>query len=146
MAEFKFSLEKVLNYREQLENEAKARLGSLQEKSRALKEHYRNLKEDEQIQENKLCNTPFSENGQRWLLDNYIKALRQDMLQTQKDIASVDEEIEQAKKELAEKAKDRKIMEKLKEKHFENFKKEEQLKEQRNLDEIASIRFKTQTY
>lgn len=37
-------------------------------------------------------------------------------------------------------------MEKLKEKHFELYKKEEQLKEQRNLDEIASIRFKTQTY
>ncbi len=38
------------------------------------------------------------------------------------------------------------VMEKLKEKHFELYKKEEQLKEQRNLDEIASIRFKTQTY
>lgn len=146
MAEFKFSLEKVLNYREQLENEAKARLGFLQEKSRMLKEHYRSMKEEELLHEEKLCATPFSESGERWLLDNYIKALRQDMIQTQKNIAGVDEEIAQAKQDLAQKSKDKKVMEKLKEKHFENFKKEEQLKEQRNLDEIASIRFKAQTY
>lgn len=146
MAEFKFSLEKVLKYREQLENEAKARLAGLQKKSQTLKNHYAALKSEEQLQEQKLAKTPLSESGERWLIDMYIKAVRQDIAQTQKSIAQTDSEIEQAKLVLAEKAKDRKIMEKLKEKHFENYKKEEQLKEQRNLDEIASIRFKTQTY
>ena len=88
----------------------------------------------------------YNEMGERWLIDTYIKALRQDIQQTQKNIAMLETQIKKTQAELAEKAKDRKIMEKLKEKHFEHYKKEEQLKEQRNLDEIASIRFKAQTY
>lgn len=146
MAGFKFSLEKVLKYREQLENEAKALAAGLQQKSQALKDRYAQLKQEERLQEQKLAATPFSQSGERWLIDMYIKAIRQDIAQTQTDIAKTDAELEQAKRVLAEKSKDRKIMEKLKEKHFEQYKKEEQLKEQRNLDEIASIRFKAQTY
>ena len=146
MAGFKFSLEKVLKYREQLENEAKALAAGLQQKSQALKDRYAQLKQEERLQEQKLAATPFSQSGDRWLIDMYIKAIRQDIAQTQTDIAKTDAELEQAKRVLAEKSKDRKIMEKLKEKHFEQYKKEEQLKEQRNLDEIANIRFKAQTY
>lgn len=146
MAGFKFSLEKVLKYREQLENEAKALAAGLQQKSQALKDRYAQLKQEERLQEQKLAATPFSQSGDRWLIDMYIKAIRQDIAQTQTDIAKTNAELEQAKRVLAEKSKDRKIMEKLKEKHFEQYKKEEQLKEQRNLDEIASIRFKAQTY
>lgn len=146
MAGFKFSLEKVLKYREQLENEAKALAAGLQQKNQALKDRYAQLKQEERLQEQKLAATPFSQSGDRWLIDMYIKAIRQDIAQTQTDIAKTDAELEQAKRVLAEKSKDRKIMEKLKEKHFEQYKKEEQLKEQRNLDEIANIRFKAQTY
>lgn len=146
MAVFKFSLEKVLNYKEQLEKEAKAVLADLTGKSQKEKARYASLKDEELEQEKKLAQTPLSEQGQRWLLDNYIRAIRQDIKQTQINIAKLDEEIGKARQVLAEKSKDRKIMEKLKERHFEIFKKEEQLKEQRELDEIASIRFKAQTY
>lgn len=146
MAVFKFSLEKVLNYKEQLEKEAKAVLAELTGKSQMEKARYASLKDEELEQEKKLAETPLSEQGQRWLLDNYIRAIRQDIKQTQINIAKLDEEIGKARQVLAEKSKDRKIMEKLKERHFEIFKKEEQLKEQRELDEIASIRFKAQTY
>ena len=146
MAGFKFRLEKVLLYKEQLEKEVKAKLAELNAQREQLKKRYESLKQDELFQEQKLSQTPVNEMGERWLLDNYIKALRQDIQQTQKNISMLEMQIEKTRKELAEKAKDRKIMEKLKEKHFEYYKKEEQLKEQRNLDEIASIRFKTQTY
>ncbi len=146
MAGFKFRLEKVLLYKEQLEKEVKAKLAELNAQREQLKKRYESLKQDELFQEQKLSQTPVNEMGERWLLDNYIKALRQDIQQTQKNISMLEMQIEKTRKELAEKAKDRKIMEKLKEKHFEYYKKEEQLKEQRNLDEIASIRFKAQTY
>lgn len=146
MAGFKFRLEKVLLYKEQLEKEVKAKLAELNAQREQLKKRYESLKQDELFQEQKLSQTPVNEMGERWLLDNYIKALRQDIQQTQKNISMFEMQIEKTRKELAEKAKDRKIMEKLKEKHFEYYKKEEQLKEQRNLDEIASIRFKAQTY
>ncbi len=146
MAGFKFRLEKVLLYKEQLEKEVKAKLAELNAQREQLKKRYESLKQDELFQEQKLSQTPVNEMGERWLLDNYIKALRQDIQQTQKNISMLEMQIEKNRKELAEKAKDRKIMEKLKEKHFEYYKKEEQLKEQRNLDEIASIRFKAQTY
>ena len=146
MAGFKFALEKVLQYKEQLENEVKAKLADLGAKKQMSEKRLAGLKQDELFQEQKLSKTPVHETGERWLIDNYIKAIRQDIQQTQKNIALLDTRIEQTRIELAEKAKDRKVMEKLKEKHFELYKKEEQLKEQRNLDEIASIRFKAQTY
>lgn len=146
MAGFKFRLEKVLLYKEQLEKEVKSKLAELNAQSKYLKERYASLRQDELFQEQKLSQTPINEMGDRWLLDNYLKALRQDIQQTQKNITMLDAQIENTRKELAEKAKERKIMEKLKEKHFEHYKKEELLKEQRNLDEIASIRFKAQTY
>lgn len=146
MAGFKFALEKVLQYKEQLENEVKSKLANLNAQKERLKERYANLKNEELFQEQKLSQTPVTEMGERWLIDTYIKAIRQDIQQTQKNIAMLDTQIEQTRLELAQKAKDKKVMEKLKEKHFERYKKEEQLKEQRNLDEIASIRFKAQTY
>lgn len=146
MAGFKFRLEKVLLYKEQLENEVKSKLASLNAQKKRLNERYASLKQDEFFQEQKLSQTPVNEMGERWLIDTYLKALRQDIQQTQKNIAMLEAQIQKTQAELAEKAKDRKIMEKLKEKHFEHYKKEEQLKEQRNLDEIASIRFKAQTY
>ena len=146
MAGFKFALEKVLQYKEQLENEVKSKLANLNAQKERLKERYANLKNEELFQEQKLSQTPVTEMGERWLIDTYIKAIRQDIQQTQKNIAMLDTQIEQTRLELAQKAKDKKVMEKLKEKHFERYKKEEQLKEQSNLDEIASIRFKAQTY
>lgn len=146
MAGFKFRLEKVLLYKEQLEKEVKSKLAELNAQREQLKQRYASLKQDELFQEQKLSQTSVTEMGERWLIDNYIKALRQDIQQTQKNIGMLDAQIEKTRMELAEKAKDRKIMEKLKEKHFEHYKKEEQLKEQRNLDEITSIRFKAQTY
>jgi flagellar FliJ protein len=146
MAGFKFALEKVLQYKEQLEKEVKSKLANLNAQKERLQERHASLKKDELFQEQKLGQTPVTEMGERWLIDNYIKALRQDIQQTQKNIAMLDRQIEQTRLELAQKAKDKKVMEKLKEKHFERYKKEEQLKEQRNLDEIASIRFKAQTY
>lgn len=146
MAGFKFALEKVLQYKEQLENEVKSKLANLNAQKERLKERYESLKQEELFQEQKLSQTPVTEMGERWLIDNYIKAVRQDRQQTQKNIAMLDTQIEQTRLELAQRAKDKKVMEKLKEKHFERYKKEEQLKEQRNLDEIASIRFKAQTY
>jgi len=146
MAGFKFALEKVLLYKEQLEKEAKSKLANLNAQKERLKERFASLKKDEFFQEQKLSQTPINEMGERWLIENYLKALRQDIQQTQKNMAMLDTQIEQARIELAQKAKDKKVMEKLKEKHLERYKKEEQLKEQRNLDEIASIRFKAQTY
>lgn len=146
MAGFKFSLEKILTYREQLENEAKMEFAKVQTKLIAEKKRYADLKNEEILYEKKLAATPLSDLGERWLLDNYLRAVRADIVQTQLNIAKLDEELKEAQRHLAEKAKDKKIMEKLKEKHFELFKRQEHEKEQREFDEIASIRFKAQTY
>ncbi len=146
MAGFKFSLEKILSYREQIENEAKMQVAKIQTMLNAEKKRYADLKNEETLQEKKLANTPLSDLGERWLLDNYLRAIRADIVQTQQNIARIDVELKDAQAILAEKAKDKKIMEKLKEKHFELFKRQEHEREQREFDEIASIRFKTQTY
>ncbi len=146
MASFKFSLERILSYREQQENEAKAEYAKVQAKLNAEKKRFADLKNEELLNEKKLAETPLSDLGERWLLDNYLRAVRADIVQTQQNIARIDIELDKAQKHLAEKAKDKKIMEKLKEKHFEIFKRQEHEKEQREFDEIASIRFKAQTY
>ena len=63
MAGFKFALEKVLQYKEQLENEVKAKLADLGAKKQMSEKRLADLKQDELFQEQKLSKTPVHETG-----------------------------------------------------------------------------------
>lgn len=146
MAVFRFSLEQVLVYRTQLEDKAKSEFGKAQSAVNQEKYRQNELRENLYAHENKLTNLPVSELGERWLIENFMKALRADIEQSKKNLINLEKKAEVARSQLALAAKDRMIMDKLKEKHEKAFKFEELQKEQREFDEIASIRFKAPTY
>ena len=73
--------------------------------------------------------------------NNYLGVLKDRIIRQTAVIKKAEEYVEEKRLELVEAMKERKIMEKLKEKDRELFIKEEQLKEQKIQDEIVSYRY-----
>jgi len=73
--------------------------------------------------------------------NNYLGVLKERIIKQDAAIKRAEEFAEKKRLELVEAMKERKIMEKLKEKDFEEFKIAEQLKEQKIQDEIVSYRY-----
>ena len=73
--------------------------------------------------------------------NNYLGVLKERIIKQEAVIKKAEELVETKRLELVEAMKERKIMEKLKEKDYETFVKEEQLKEQKIQDEIVSYRY-----
>lgn len=145
MANFKFSLEQVLVYRTQLEDQAKSAFGIAQTNMVCEQDRQAGLVEEMHAQEVELSNNITDLDG-RWLIENYMKALRTDIMQSHKKIHALGLLVQEARTKLLLCAKDKMILEKLKEKHEIAFKFEELQKEQREYDEIASIRFQAPSY
>ncbi len=146
MATFKFSLEKILIYRTRLEDEAKAELGRLNRGLLLEKQRLELLQRDLEEKEVTLSRTGFDKSGERWLLENYIKALRQDIGQSILNVKKLEARIEKALEHVINCSKEKKVLEKLKEKHEKQFKQDEHYKEQREFDEITSIRHQALSY
>ena len=146
MANFRFSLEQVLVYRTQLEDKAKAELGSVISDMNREQARQEALVEDMYEQERQLGVVGVANLGDRWLIESYIKALRVDIRQSIKQVKTLELMVQKSREKLTLCAKDKMIMEKLKEKHEKAFKLDELQKEQREFDEIASIRFQAPSY
>lgn len=146
MAPFRFTLEQVLRYREQLKEQAQVEFARVQ--AALLNEQQRAEQLQVMLEESqgKYHNLPPSEQGERWLLEHFIRGLREDIAVTLQRIRVLMGDVEKARLVLATRAKDHKILEKLKEKQADRHAQEERLKEQRIYDETASIRFKAQTF
>lgn len=143
---FTFKMQKVLDYREQLEEEAKVHLARVQqllleEQRRA--ESIRSLLAE---QEATLYDSPLNDSGQRWLLEHFIKGLRTDLSGAVLRVRSLHQTFEEARQILRHRAKERKILDKLKSRQNEHYTLEERLKEQRTYDETATLRYKASTF
>lgn len=82
MSGFRFSLQQVLDYREQLKEQAQVAYARVQtellrEETQA--ESLRRLLSD---QEGKLFSTLPGDQGERWLLENYVRGIRADLNET----------------------------------------------------------------
>ncbi len=75
------------------------------------------------------------------LLDNYIFKLKESIKYQAIKINNLNMELKQIELRLFQAQKERKVLENLKEKKYQEYLKEENLKEQKFLDEIASISF-----
>lgn len=139
MSTFRFSLEQVLVYRKQLEEQAmlffaravEARDARLREKA-ALEEAAADARA-------KLVATLDAD--ERWLISGYVTALTQDLQRAVRDLIALEEEVDRARADLTQKAQDRKLLEKLKEKQATRHRLAETHKEQQNYDDIATIRY-----
>ncbi len=138
---FRFNLQKVLDYREQLEEEAKVQLAKAQAELKKGEERFNNLKNEIKRSEEASLGKLMSP-GERWLQDQYLKGLYSDINEAALQVRMLRQMVEEARKNLAARAIDRKLLDKLKEKKKHQFIKAEQKQEQNFNDEIATIRYK----
>ena len=141
---FRFKLQKVLEYREQMEEEAKVRLAEAtmrhDEAVRALQQAQQALEAERQHQ----TVDPLMSAAERWVSDQYIKGLTNDVHMADMQERMTAQVQEEARKMLAVRALDRQMLDKLKDRQRRNYQHEELQKEQHFNDEIATIRFKAQ--
>ncbi|MGB7460373.1 MAG: flagellar export protein FliJ [Carnobacterium jeotgali] len=139
MAKYQFSMEKVLDWRSDTEEEKKKNLVQVQQSKQQQETILRRL-----INENiKIKNDSLSTNRIDVLRrQNLYKDMIDEKIIHQKNIVSkAEKEVEMARIELMEAHKDRKVMEKLKEKEYTFTMEQEKQEEQKQLDEMATLSF-----
>lgn len=140
---FQFKLQKALDYREHLEEEAKMRLGAAEKALEESRLHLAKLQDEMRACEEKIANGPFMQSGERWLMEQYQKGLRADIAAAEMNVRMKTQIVQEARNVLSARAIDKKMLEKLKERQKGQFIRQEQLTEQHFNDEIATLRYKT---
>ena len=141
MGAFTFSLEQVLCYRKQLEEQA------MQAVALAVLERDKRSREKDELDallaqsRQKLANPALLDADERWLITGYVSALIYDIEKAKQDLAVLEERVDRARTVLIQKAQDKELLERLKEKQANRHRLAENHKEQQNYDDIATIRF-----
>lgn len=140
MAKYKFSLEKVLEWRVDGEKTVAKSFALTQ---RELDEQHivlnQYILEIEEIKEKIVKLNNILELKQMYLLKQIVELKIENQLVL---IEKTKEDLERIRLELLEAQKNRKIMEKLKEKDYDAYKEEVIMSEQKELDEMAVLKFK----
>lgn len=145
MAAFRFSLQQVLDYREQLSEQARVELAKVTTAVISEERKVQELQEVIRTQETNLSSLDLNNIGERWLLENFIKGLQEDLHTSLTQLQTLQNALKEAQERVAQLAKEHKVLEKLKSKQAERHAKNERQKEQQNYDETASIRFNSKT-
>ncbi|WP_165175008.1 flagellar export protein FliJ [Desulfovibrio sp. ZJ369] len=143
---FRFAMQKVLDYREQLEEEAKVRLAEAERRLQEAQKRLDQLRGELERAADRLRDNPLMEAGERWLQEQYITGLRADVAAASLQERMMDQMAQEARKLLAARAIDKKLLEKLKERQKKHFIRAEQLQEQRFNDETATLRYKAPAF
>ncbi len=134
---FKFSLEQVLKYRTQLEQKAKAHFATVESERIKAQQKFDELTAS-LIEQQAQLTALTGDIDSRWLIESFIKGLKVDLRTASDWLKHWDKEVEKARIELTEKAKEKKILEKLKEKQEQKYVHEEKLNEQKFFDELTA--------
>jgi flagellar FliJ protein len=140
---FHFSLQKVLDYRSQLEEQARMALAQAQAAyaeqvrrteslRKRLAEHERNLYHDNQVNADEL-----------WLWRNYRQRLLDELRSAEARMLELAKEVNRRRREAVERSKDKKLLEKLKTQQALRHEQEEQYQEQKAFDETATLRYQS---
>lgn len=141
---FKFKLEKILDYRKQAEEQAKQTLAEAQRLHKAQEEVVQDLESKITVHHRKEYDKLSA--SDLWLWRQYDDALKQDLHAANNRLKQLVLNLQKARMIAVEKSKDRKLLEKLKENKAGKYYEEESLKEQKEYDEMATIRFKPQNF
>ena len=143
MARFVYKLQNVLNLKERLEEQQKIAFAEAESKR---DEELFKLQTYEKTKDN--CEARLKEAALGAVNVDEIKHINRDIKATkyliedqEKVLEKAEAEVEKQRTLLADAVKERKIHEKLREKAFENFLKEEEAKEKVSIDELVSARY-----
>lgn len=141
---YKFSLQNVLEWRKDQEDEAKINL--IQAKNTLENEqHYleKLIKENIHLKEKAALNNRVEAMRQD---DLYRKVLNDKIIQQKLIVEQMEHDVKRAEAALLKAHQDKKVMEKLKEKEEQEYYDEVEAIEQKNLDEFATMTFGRQAY
>lgn len=138
---FKFGLEKVLEYREMLEDQAMQVMvlarTRFQQQQAKLETMRIQLAEAEMQLSQRLDVTA----ADLWLWKSYREAAERDIREATRVLQKLAKELQAARQVLVSRAKDRKLLEKLKDKQAERHAREGERAEQKEFDEGAALRY-----
>lgn len=140
MRPFRFKLEKVLDYRGQLEDQARMALANAQAAHRAQEAYLEDLSGKLHAHISKQQESMRSE-GDLWLWRQYKDALEDDIAAARVKLRELASKLQKARAEAIRRSKDRKLLEKLKENQARKHHEAENLREQKENDEMATIRY-----
>lgn len=146
MASFRFKLQQVLDYRSQLEEQARLHFARAQHEYEQQERHVAKVRETLAEYQRKLYECPRGSQHDYWLLENYVKSLNVDLSSALQSLNLLTQVREGARTELVQRAQERKLLEQLKAKQAERHAKEEKLSEQRTYDETATLRFRPPSF
>ena len=140
MARFRYKMQSILDIKEKLETKAKQDFAQANQ---------RLMEEEEKLDALKRRKEAYLEEGiqirlqvidVRKIRENKMAVMRMDeyILQQSKEIAKAQKQVERARAALQQVMQERKVHEKLKEKAFQEFMKEEQQKENSQIDELTT--------
>lgn len=139
MSNYQFSLTKVLNWRESVESVAKSDFltqKTLQEEQEQKLLAIKKASEDLKVSSVRFNNINLMR--QQYLYKNYLA----EQIEVEEGyLAKVTQETERELAIFLQAKKERKIMDKIKEKHYENFLFQQKSIEQKELDEMGSLRY-----
>ncbi|MCL1940178.1 MAG: flagellar export protein FliJ [Desulfovibrionaceae bacterium] len=142
MAPFRFRLEQVRLYRKQLEERAMQALAQAVAHRDALKEHIAALQQALVEQHARLSRAEDLEAAERWLIQNYASGLKEDLRNARIALEEAEDAVDQCRADLVQKAKERGLLDTLKEKQAAKHLQLERQQEQRTYDETATLRYK----
>jgi flagellar FliJ protein len=142
MPPFRFRLEQVRRYRKQLEEQAMQRLAAaIMERDRILTR--RDAMEKELCGHRlRLCRPDLLDSAERSLTLDYIAALSRDMEDCAKALDAAEEQVDIRRRQLAEKAVERQLLDRLEERQADRHKATERKQEQQRNDETVTLRYK----
>lgn len=138
---FRFSLEKVLEYRKQTEDQARLAFSQAQAAEREQRQLLDRLRKE--LAE---CLDEMSRLGQMrspelWLWSGWRQHLEMDTKEAEAELGRRTQMLEACRQELVTRATERKLLEKLRSKQAHRHAWEEQQREQNEFDEAATLRF-----
>ncbi|MEF2232115.1 MAG: flagellar export protein FliJ [Pseudodesulfovibrio sp.] len=142
---FSFKLERVLDYRGQLEEQAKGELSRAQRVFDAQSAAVAGLEALFAEHMTKEMESHKSVNDM-WLWRQYREALQRDLVRERTALRELELKLQQRREEAVERSRDRKLLEKLKETQARKYNEEASAREEKENDEMAAIRHRPQDF
>lgn len=144
MVKFNFKLERVLNYKQTLEDYKKNKFGLVQQKLNKEEAILNDFNEYKKMILNEKSSADEIKAGYLAMYNTYINNLNLKIKQQEKKVDETKIELERAKNEMISAVKEKKMFEKLKEREYENFTYDLMKEEEKLNDTIVSYRTTTQ--
>ncbi|MFO7728882.1 MAG: flagellar export protein FliJ [Desulfonatronovibrio sp.] len=143
---FNFNLQKVLDYRTELEEQAQLSLAKSRKMYQDQIAKVQNLEEELGRAREEITRKENVTRDRIWLWNKYIEGLDADLKFARLTLREIAREVNARRQKLLERSKDKKVIEKLKINQKIKFRYEQEKAEQKEFDEMSVVRYKPETF